>query len=293
MTLGAPGFFWADYFGLFWEPGSTILVYFGNPTILVYFGNRALAASNWGTEVRCSMTAGTFAFGDPMTPMVMAGTGTGVAPFLAFAQERDWLMEKEGAEGNNGQMWLFYGCRNKSKDYIMGDLLEQLEAKNVLTHLRPAFSRDQAEKVYIQDRIRQEAKGIYDALVTNKGYAYLCGQAGDREQDVVDAWTDAIRIGGTVAYCRIPIVYHRILPFLTIACHCIRSYTIAGHRKKKPSCTIPYHRLPSRTIVYPLSTIAHHRTSSHTIIYHRIPSLALGYRCMSNASLAHVCLMPA
>merc|ERR1711881_106961 len=79
-----------------------------------------------------------------------------------------------------------------------GDLLEQLEAKNVLTHLRPAFSRDQAEKVYIQDRIRQEAKGIYDALVTNKGYAYLCGQAGDREQDVVDAWTDAIRIGGNI-----------------------------------------------------------------------------------------------
>ena len=240
------------------------------------------------------MTAGTFAFGDPMTPMVMAGTGTGVAPFLAFAQERDWLMEKEGAEGNNGQMWLFYGCRNKSKDYIMGDLLEQLEAKNVLTHLRPAFSRDQAEKVYIQDRIRQEAKGIYDALVTNKGYAYLCGQAGDREQDVVDAWTDAIRIGGTVAYCRIAIVYHRILPFLTIACHCIRSYTIAGHRKK----TIVYHSIPSSTIAYHRIPFVYHRTPSHIIAYYHIPShtiacpwIQMHVERISGACLPDACLM--
>jgi len=93
-------------------------------------------------------------------------------------------------------MWLFFGCRNRTKDYILGDDLEALGEKNILTHLRPAFSRDGPKKVYIQDRIKEECVGVHNALVTKKGYLYLCGQAGDREKDVLDSVTKAFELAG-------------------------------------------------------------------------------------------------
>jgi len=127
--------------------------------------------------------------------MVMTGTGTGVAPFLAFAKERDWFVRQNGYE-RAGEMWLFFGCRQRSKDYILGEELDSLAERNIITHLKIAFSRDGPKKVYIQDRIKAEAEGIYNALVVKSGYLYLCGQAGDREQDVMDAVRDAFALGG-------------------------------------------------------------------------------------------------
>ena len=62
--------------------------------------------------------------------------------------------------------------------------------------MRPAFSRDGPNKVYIQDRIKEEAVGVYSALVEKKGYLYLCGQAGDREKDVLKAVAEAFEKGG-------------------------------------------------------------------------------------------------
>lgn len=95
-----------------------------------------------------------------------------------------------------GEMWLFFGCRNKTQDYILGDDLEALSEKGVLTHLRPAFSRDGPKKVYIQDRIKKESVGVYNALVTQNGYLYMCGQAGDREADVLNAVKSTFVTGG-------------------------------------------------------------------------------------------------
>merc|ERR1740123_1803026 len=146
----------------------------------------------------CSISPGSFMFGEPEVPMVMTGTGTGVAPFLAFAKDRDWYINNFGPE-RAGEMWLFFGCRNKGADYILGDELEELGEKGVLTHLRPAFSRDGPKKVYIQDRIKEEAKGVYSALVEKQGYLYLCGQAGDREKDVLDTVAKAFEIGGNLS----------------------------------------------------------------------------------------------
>lgn len=146
----------------------------------------------------CSISPGSFEFGEPEVPMVMTGTGTGVAPFLAFAKEREWFVDNFGPE-RAGQMWLFFGCRNKDKDYILGDDLEALSEKGVLTHLRPAFSRDGPKKVYIQDRIKEEFVGVHDALVNKKGYLYMCGQAGDREKDVLDSVTKAFELAGMSA----------------------------------------------------------------------------------------------
>lgn len=143
----------------------------------------------------CSISPGSFEFGEPEVPMVMTGTGTGVAPFLAFAKDREWFINKHGPE-RAGEMWLFFGCRNKGSDYILGDDLEELSENGVLTHLRPAFSRDGPKKVYIQDRILEDAKGVYSALVEKRGYLYLCGQAGDREKDVLNTVAKAFEIGG-------------------------------------------------------------------------------------------------
>lgn len=151
-------------------------------------------------QVNCSITQGTFNFGEPDVPMVMTGTGTGIAPFLAFAKERDWLVKQGGeAAAKAGEMWLFYGCRNKTEDYILGDDLDKLADRNIITHLRPAFSRDGPKKVYIQDKIKEDAVGVYNALVTKKGYLYLCGQAGDREKDLLNSVMQAFVAGGGIS----------------------------------------------------------------------------------------------
>lgn len=160
-----------------------------------YFERMDTDSNSGPVWLDCSISPGSFQFGEPDVPMVMTGTGTGVAPFLAFAKERDWYMEKSGAE-RAGEMWLFFGCRNRGSDYILGNELEELSEKGVLTHLRPAFSRDGPKKVYIQDRIKEEAAGVYSALIEKKGYLYLCGQAGDREKDVLNAVAEAFVLGG-------------------------------------------------------------------------------------------------
>jgi sulfite reductase alpha subunit-like flavoprotein len=148
-------------------------------------------------QAACTMTAGTFNFPESNeTPMVMVGLGTGVAPFIAFAQDRRWRRDRGE---KNGPMWLFYGCRHKAKDYILGDTLEALEEEGILTQLRPAFSRDTAKKVYVQNRMVEEPEKIYEDLITRGGYFYLCGQAGQLELDVKAALVECFEKGGGVS----------------------------------------------------------------------------------------------
>jgi len=125
--------------------------------------------------------------------MVMTGLGTGLAPFRAFAQEWDFW-NKQGQQ--TGNMWLFYGCRHKAKDYCFADELEDWEKRGLITHLRPAFSRDQKAKIYVQTRMNEVPDELYGELVTKKGYFYLCGQAGQLEIDVQNAIKNAIKHGG-------------------------------------------------------------------------------------------------
>jgi sulfite reductase alpha subunit-like flavoprotein len=143
-----------------------------------------------GDDVACTITSGTFKFPEsPMTPMIMAGLGTGLAPFRAFVQERKW-MQNNGIK--TGPMWLFYGCRYKAKDYIFGEELEQYQADGVLTELHPAFSRDTTKKVYVQHKIGENAARVYDDLINKNGFFYLCGQAGQTELDIKDAIYNSI-----------------------------------------------------------------------------------------------------
>lgn len=106
---------------------------------------------------------------DGKTPIIMIGPGTGVAPFRAFVQERR-------ARGETGANWLFFG-----EQYRRTDFLYQLEWQRhlrdgALDRISLAFSRDQAEKIYVQDRIR-EAAADFNAWLRDGAYVYVCGDA--------------------------------------------------------------------------------------------------------------------
>ena len=105
-------------------------------------------------------------------PVVMAGLGTGMAPFRAFIEERAFLRQK----GEDvGKMILYFGSRNRANEWLYGEELERYEREGLVT-LRLAFSRDQKQKIYIQNRIEEDAVLLNTLLnTTNKGHFYLCG----------------------------------------------------------------------------------------------------------------------
>lgn len=109
---------------------------------------------------------------DTKTPIIMAGLGTGLAPFKAFLEEKMWQRD-QGHE--IGEVYLFLGSRHQREEYLYGELFEAFKAAGVLTHIGAAFSRDQPEKIYIQHRILQAKPELTEAFVVNSGNFYLCG----------------------------------------------------------------------------------------------------------------------
>ena len=87
---------------------------------------------------------------DAATDVVMVGPGTGVAPFRAFLQER-------AATGGSGRNWLFFGEQRRASDFLYEEELMEWQRRGVLSGLDLAFSRDQAEKVYVQHRMRERS----------------------------------------------------------------------------------------------------------------------------------------
>jgi sulfite reductase (NADPH) flavoprotein alpha-component len=120
-------------------------------------------------------------------PVVMIGPGTGVAPFRAFLEER----EATGATGGN---WLFFGERNFASDFLYQVEWARLRQSGVLSRHDVAFSRDQAEKVYVQDRIREQADELFEWLEQG-AHVYVCGDAKQMAPDVQDALLDVIARG--------------------------------------------------------------------------------------------------
>lgn len=125
---------------------------------------------------------------DDKLPMIMVGPGTGIAPFRAFLQEREFRK----ATGKN---WLFFGDRNASTDFIYRDEIEAMQTSGLLTKLDLAFSRDQAEKVYVQDRMKENGAELY-AWLEQGGYFFVCGDAYRMAKDVDQALHDVIREHG-------------------------------------------------------------------------------------------------
>jgi len=116
---------------------------------------------------------------DDNAPVIMVGPGTGIAPFRAFLQERQ-------ARGARGKNWLFFGDQHRQSDFIYENELGDMSRDGVLTRLDLAFSRDQAEKIYVQTRMRQNGKALYQWLEEG-GYFYVCGDATRMAKDVDDA----------------------------------------------------------------------------------------------------------
>ena len=138
------------------------------------------------TEVRCFFTPNKVfrVPEDASLPMIMVGPGTGVAPFRAFLQEREYTK----ASGKN---WLFFGDRNAATDFIYREELEALQQSGLLTRLDLAFSRDQTEKVYVQDRMREHGAELF-AWLEQGGYFFVCGDAYHMAKDVDKALHDVI-----------------------------------------------------------------------------------------------------
>ncbi|MGH2419427.1 reductase [Pseudomonas sp. C 49-2] len=116
---------------------------------------------------------------DGDVPMIMIGPGTGIAPFRAFLQERRAL-------GHQGRNWLFFGEQHAASDFYYQDELQGMQRDGLLNHLSLAFSRDQAQKVYVQDRIREQGAELWRWL-QDGAKLYICGDASHMAKDVDQA----------------------------------------------------------------------------------------------------------
>ncbi|KAI3324058.1 sulfite reductase flavoprotein component [Xylariaceae sp. AK1471] len=123
-------------------------------------------------------------------PLIMAGLGTGLAPFRAFVQYR--AMQK--AQGKDiGAILLYLGSRHQREEYLYGEEWEAYVDAGVITLLGAAFSRDQPQKIYIQDRMRQTINDIVSAYIKKDGSFYLCGPTWP-VPDVTDVLKEAIAV---------------------------------------------------------------------------------------------------
>ncbi|KAH8385762.1 hypothetical protein KR009_008994 [Drosophila setifemur] len=114
------------------------------------------------------------------TPIIMVGPGTGLAPFRGFIQERQFLRDEGKTVGDS---ILYFGCRNRSEDYIYRSELEDWVKKGTL-NLKAAFSRDQEKKVYVQHLLEQDSDLIWNVIGEKKGHFYICGDAKNMAVDV-------------------------------------------------------------------------------------------------------------
>jgi sulfite reductase (NADPH) flavoprotein alpha-component len=125
---------------------------------------------------------------DGDAPMIMVGPGTGIAPFRAFVEERKEI----GAKGKN---WLFFGDQHYLTDFLYQTEWQDYLADGILTKLDVAFSRDQKEKVYVQDRMRENSKELYAWLEQGASF-YVCGDASRMATDVDVALHDIVEQEG-------------------------------------------------------------------------------------------------
>ncbi|MFJ9849418.1 molybdopterin-dependent oxidoreductase [Streptomyces sp. NPDC101150] len=128
---------------------------------------------------------------DSATPMIMVGPGTGVAPFIGFLEDRQ-------ARGHTGPNWLFFGEQRQATDFYYRQELEAYRSSGHLDRLDLAFSRDQRNKVYVQDRMRENGARLWQWL-RDGAHFYVCGDAGRMAKDVDQALKDVVALHGGMA----------------------------------------------------------------------------------------------
>ncbi|KAI0939673.1 hypothetical protein AcW1_004627 [Taiwanofungus camphoratus] len=125
---------------------------------------------------------------DNMQPIIMAGLGTGAAPFRAFLQHRAWLASQSIPIGPT---YYYFGSRHRSQEYLYGEEVEAFILDGTITKAGLAFSRDGPKKVYIQHKMKEDATDLGRMLWDDKGVFYLCGPTWP-VPDVYEALVDSL-----------------------------------------------------------------------------------------------------
>lgn len=121
---------------------------------------------------------------NPQTPVIMIGPGTGIAPFRAFMQQR----AAEGAEGKN---WLFFGNPHFTEDFLYQVEWQSYVKEGVLSRIGLAWSRDQQQKVYVQDKLREQGAELW-RWINDGAHIYVCGDANRMAKDVEQTLLEVI-----------------------------------------------------------------------------------------------------
>lgn len=146
----------------------------GKGVTSTYFGGRLTPGGAVGVYVQ--KTSHFHLLEDDDAPLIMIGPGTGIAPFRAFLEERE-------ARGAKGQNWLFFGDQHAQSDYLYQDTITEWQESGLLSKLSLAWSRDSAQKVYVQHLIEQDGAQFYNWLECG-GAIYVCGDATRMAADV-------------------------------------------------------------------------------------------------------------
>ena len=121
---------------------------------------------------------------NPQTPVIMIGPGTGIAPFRAFMQQR-------AADEAPGKNWLFFGNPHFTEDFLYQVEWQRYVKEGVLTRIDLAWSRDQKEKIYVQDKLREQGAELW-RWINDGAHIYVCGDANRMAKDVEQALLEVI-----------------------------------------------------------------------------------------------------
>lgn len=128
---------------------------------------------------------------DSSTPVIMIGPGTGIAPFRAFVEER----AETGAEGKN---WLVFGDQHFTTDFLYQTEWQRFLKQGVLTRMNTAFSRDTSKKIYVQNRLLENADELY-AWLQEGAHFYVCGDAKRMAKDVKQTLINIVQDKGSLS----------------------------------------------------------------------------------------------
>lgn len=141
-----------------------------------------MAITNLGTRLPVFIRRSQFKLPTrPNVPIIMVGPGTGLAPFRGFLQERQHQRVTEGKQV--GDSHIFYGCRKSTEDFLYKEELEAFVADGTCK-MYTAFSREQAEKVYVTHRLSEQMDLVWDVIGVRGGHFYVCGDARTMARDV-------------------------------------------------------------------------------------------------------------
>ncbi|KAH8303004.1 hypothetical protein KR044_013183 [Drosophila immigrans] len=151
--------------------------------------------SNWlkqleaGVELRALIKPGTMSWPkEPQTPLIMIGPGTGIAPFRSIIQQR---LQLQQTGVSIGPLVVFFGCRNRHKDYHFADDFKAWQAEQQV-EVHVAFSRDQEQKVYVQHLIKERGSHLAKLIREQGAYIYVAGSSNNMPKAVREAFIEAL-----------------------------------------------------------------------------------------------------